>query len=881
MNEFNIEFTEHNLMEVLQRNRDLDTHKIVLINSEKDETVLSYRELYQRALNILHNLQAKGLKPGDELVLQHDDSLNFLTHFWACLLGGIIAVPLSVGKNYELRLKLFKVWKILKNPYLFTDEKVLATFTEFAAENNLETLWNAMRSKSVLLNETIQDNGPGNVYGASLKDIAFLQFSSGSTGDPKGVILTHENLLANTYASIECSKTTAMDSYLGWMPLTHDMGMIGFHLVPLVANIDQFNMPTSLFVRHPTLWLKKVNQHRATILSSPNFGYKYFLGNFKPEIARNWDLSQVRIIFNGAEPISVELCNRFLDQMAPYGLKRTAMYTVYGLAEASVAVSFPELGREFTVVKVDRRSLNIGEPVAEIAEDDPQNTIAFVHVGRPVTDCAVRLCNDRNEVLGEQMTGHIQIKGRNVTQGYYNNSQATREVTTPDGWIDTGDLGFLHHGSLVITGRAKDIIFINGLNYYPHDIERVAEKIEGIELGGIAACAVPNREQKDDIVLFVLFKKPVPEFVPLALQLKRYLSQQMGLEIKEIVPLKKIPKTTSGKIQRFKLSEDYRNGVYHDLVQALNELTAEPGAPMAEALSGNEIEKQLLEIYRRVFNNDQLGLHDNFTEYGGNSLLLTQIQECLEQLYPGRIQIADLYAYPTVAKLAELLQSDAGPVLTPVVLPGEYFGSPDEGNAVAALEFVFQEVLYEKIKMMAEREQVKPGDILLAMYVYLFAELTGHKEITVQTLFQNENRIVPLRIDFNEVKDFSGLFKLCGHFRNGRGRTAQYAIKDLNKVKLNKTEGLIIPFYHETGTHSLETTRQGIFDIQLTVYQEYYQISLICEYNRGRLNETRMEQFVNGYTRLMTMMVNQYHDQVAATAAAELDSTIGKPVKYV
>lgn len=547
---------------------------ICFINSNDEEDYISYKELYNNALAILYKLQLSGIEPGDELVFQIEDNKTMVCTFWACMLGKIIAVPVSVGKNKEQRAKLFKIWEILKKPYIITTQKLLSDFESYETENALDTTTSAMRERSILIGNAEKPEASGTIFMAEPEDIAFIQFSSGSTGEPKGVVLTHNNLIVNIYAMCKGYKITDTDIMLSWMPLTHDMGLIGFHLLPVVSNINQFIMPTTLFIRHPTLWIKSAVKHKATILGSPNFGYNYFLRDYKPEIALNWDLSNVRVIANGAEPISTELCNYFLNEMGKYKLSRNCMLTVYGMAEASVCVTVPPVGEGFVSVKVKREALNFGEAVVELEEGEGSEGVTFVEVGYPISDCYVRICDDNDSIVAEHAIGHIQISGGNVTSGYYNNPQASALVKTGDGWLRTGDLGFMRKGQLVVTGRMKDVIFVNGQSYYPHDIERGVEDISHFGLNEVAACSVYNEEQhKENIFIYVLYKKSMEQFIPLALKIKNLIMQRIGLEICEVIPIRKIPKTTSGKIQRYKLRQSQLTGEYQHVINEIRELT--------------------------------------------------------------------------------------------------------------------------------------------------------------------------------------------------------------------------------------------------------------------------------------------------------------------
>jgi len=563
--------TLYTLIDLIQANSGIKDRGIRYITSEQDEQFVSFQELYQKVTGLLHLLQMKAVATGTELVFQIDDQPTFLSFFWASILGGIIPVPLSVVNKDDCHLKLFNIWETLKKPRLVTNKKNLRKLEEYALANHWSAAFEKMKQQVLLVEEFEETTAGGTVICAKPGDIAYIQFTSGTTGPPKGVILTHENLMTNINSIHKATGMTPNDRVMSWMPLTHDMGLNGGHLVPILGQYNQYLMPPSLFIRHPGLWLKKASEHQISILSTSNFGIKYLLTNFNPESAKDWDLSSVRLIFNGAEPISTTLCNEFLAVMEKYHLKKTAMFTVYGMAEASLAVSFPPPGTEFISLNLARDSVSVGNTVRQATRAG--DAINFVDLGYPVPDCAVRICDARNQILGEDIVGYIQIKGKNVTIGYYDQQSAGKTVFTPDGWLKTGDLGFMENGRLIVTGRVRDMIMVDGQAYYPQDIERIAGVVKGVELGETAICSISGREIPQlDIILFVLFKDQLPEFIPLAGKLKELIKTETGLELTTVLPVKKIPKTTSGKIQRYRLITDYLDGAFAGLVGEMQSL---------------------------------------------------------------------------------------------------------------------------------------------------------------------------------------------------------------------------------------------------------------------------------------------------------------------
>ncbi|HUO45012.1 MAG TPA: AMP-binding protein [Burkholderiales bacterium] len=642
------------LNDALAARRD-SVRGIDFIEGGNDDRRLPFRDLRDRALGLLRHFQACGAKPGSEMLLLVDSNQQFIDAFWAGVLGGIAVVPVAPGANDEHRNKFFRILQQLANPLLCTDSRVFSRYADFASAAGLTADIESLKPHTVLLDRIDDISRPGSPYTPAPDDIAFIQYSSGSTSEPKGVVLSHRNLLTNIRAIARGINLTDNDVGLSWMPLTHDMGLIGFHLTLLVADASHGLMPTALFVRRPQLWLAKAGEMRATLLCSPNFGYKHFLRTFTPEKAAQLDLSAVRLLFNGAEPISTALCEEFLTALAPSGLKRTVMFPVYGLAEASLAVAFPEPEIPYHTVMVRRETLNTGARV-EIAESS--DDVAFACVGRPVEGCAVRIADDDGQEVTPGVIGRILIRGDNVTHGYYRNPEATRAALSDDGWLDTGDLGFIADAGLVISGRRKEILFVNGQNYYPQDIEAVLERHAGVELGKAAACGVrPPDAETDRVLVFVLHRGDPASFIPVVKAVRKCVNEQVGIVVDHVIPVGRIPKTTSGKIQRYLLAQQYQAGEFNQSIAQLNALMAQDVT--AESEQQDEVARALKEICDALITGKPVGLHDNIFELGTSSLTLAQIHQRIETVYPGKLQVTDFFDYPTISDLAGYLRKQS------------------------------------------------------------------------------------------------------------------------------------------------------------------------------------------------------------------------------
>jgi acyl-CoA synthetase (AMP-forming)/AMP-acid ligase II/acyl carrier protein len=642
------------LTELLESNRSF-AGRVTYLEGENDARDVSYGELHERALGILFHLQRLGARRGDKLILFLANNEQFIDAFWAAILGGIIPVPVALGISDEHRHKLLRISRQLGNPFIYAERRSLDRIAAFATQAGEAESFGRLRARAFLVDDLDDISRAGKPHKAQPEDTAFIQFSSGSTSEPKGVVLTHANIIANCRGVREAAEFTPQDVSLSWMPLTHDMGLIGFHVIMFFNRIHAHLMPTELFVRRPLLWLSLASKVRANILCSPNFGYKHYLKVLGERPIEGLDLSAVRLIFNGAEPISVQLSDEFLTRLAPSKLARNTMYPVYGLAEASLAVAFPKPGAPVRTLVLNRHRMNVGEPVVRLPGTD-RDAVELVSEGKAIPYCHVRIAADDDEPLPDDRIGHLHMSGDNVTRGYYENPQANADSFTADGWLRTGDLGVIHEGNLYVTGRAKEIIFVNGQNYYPHDLEAIAQDVPGLELGKVVAASVrPRDSQTEQLVMFVLHRGAIEDFLPVAGEAARLINERAGLEVAAVVPVKRIPKTTSGKIQRHLLEEGYVDGEYEVEMKALADLRAAQRGPQSDSRS--EIEDKLKSICEAALEGKRVDINDNLFEIGASSLKLIEIHEQIDRDYPGLLDLTELFDFPTIGELAGHLQA--------------------------------------------------------------------------------------------------------------------------------------------------------------------------------------------------------------------------------
>jgi amino acid adenylation domain-containing protein len=637
---------------------------ITFIHADGVEEWCSYKYLYEQALSVLGFLQQQGLQPGNELIIQAEDNKQLLLVFWGCILGKIIPVPLSVGTQSEHKLKVLNIFRYLSNPYWTCDTQQAQRIKTASLAAGRGKEYDAAADRLLPISAVFTYCDEGDVVAVSGNDIAYIQFSSGSTAEPKGVCLTHDNLLYNVSDIIRSLGITDKDTLLSWMPLTHDMGLIGFHLTGLMQNINAVSISTSIFIRRPLIWMDRVTMHEASVLYAPNFGFRYFLSAMNEDQVYNWNLSSVRVIVNGAEPILASLCSSFTTAMARYGLHGRAIVAAYGLAEASVEVSAMPVETEIYCHYLHRDHLNIGSLVQSLAATDCA-AVSFVDVGYPVSHCMVRICDNDDKSLPERVVGHIQIKGGNVTSGYYNNPAATTAAFTADRWLRTGDVGFLHAGRLVVTGRFKNIIILNGQNYYPQDIEQLITDAGVTEPGKVVACGHTNKgTNEEELLVFLLHKGTKETLSSIAASVRQVIAGGLGIHASRIIGVKKIPKTTSGKVQYFMLLDQYKRGA--------NIMTDDP-----DTLPDQEnIKDALIRIAATLCGHSGIEEESNLLECGLNSLTAIQFAGRIQQLTGIQVPIGTIFQQLTIQEIIRYIEGagdNRRQMLKPPVLTGNTF----------------------------------------------------------------------------------------------------------------------------------------------------------------------------------------------------------------
>jgi 1-acyl-sn-glycerol-3-phosphate acyltransferase len=527
-----------------------DRCHILLYEPDGSETTLTYGELAAAARRGAAGLLARGLRLGDRVALMLPTSRAFFVSFFAILYAGGVPTPIyPPTRRSQIEEHLRRQSGILRN----AGAAMLITTPELRPAAKL-LQWQAEDLRQIDTIEDIAEAVPSEpAQGATMTSdaLALLQYTSGSTGDPKGVMLTHANLLANIRAMGEAITASPSDVFVSWLPLYHDMGLIGAWLGSLHYAARLVVMSPLTFLARPVRWLNAIHRHRGTLSAAPNFAFELCLKKIDDEALAGLDLGSLRLVANGAEPVNPDTIRRFTERFASYGFRPEAMTPVYGLAENSVGLAFPPLGRPPVIDRIDRAALTSEGRAVPARPDDP-HAVEFVACGRPLPGHEIRIVGATGE-LGERQEGRIQFRGPSATQGYFRNPAKT-EALFDGPWLETGDLGYIAGGDLFVTGRSKDIIIRAGRHIYPQEIEDAIGSVPGIRRGCVAVFGSPDPRTGTERVIVVAESR---ESNPARLAaLRRTASETAGRFIDEppddllLVPPGSIPKTSSGKLRR-------------------------------------------------------------------------------------------------------------------------------------------------------------------------------------------------------------------------------------------------------------------------------------------------------------------------------------------
>lgn len=645
-----------------------------LLDGEADACELTYGELDRRARAIGAWLQSFGAR-NERAILLFPPGLDYIAAFLGCLYAQVVAVPAYPPLRKRTMGRLQAVLADSGAIFALTTAKIRTNIERFADQERgaFDGLSRLRWLETDAVPEAIEDQWKQlAVTGATL---AFLQYTSGSTGAPKGVMVGHDNLLHNQRMIQQAFGHSDETTVLGWLPLYHDMGLIGNVLQPLYVGRPCVLLSPAHFMQRPYRWLSAISRYRATTSGAPNFAYDLCVRQVTEEERASLDLSSWSVAFNGAEPIHAGTLDRFTETFSPCGFKREAFYPCYGLAEATLFVSGGEHGRAPVLRTVEKAALAEAR-VVDASDDRPSQRL--VGCGSSRQDHEVRIVDSETCTgLSDGLVGEVWIKGPSVAQGYWNRRDATLHTFeaflagSGDGpFLRTGDLGVMKDGELFVVGRLKDLIIIRGRNHYPHDIEATVQAVHpAMRAGGGAAFSIEVEAEERLVVVQELGAHSGLDIDAVIAEIRRAVTEHHEVQVHAVVLIKQgtLPKTSSGKVQRHLCRAKFladeldtiRAVLQSEEDQGLEAPIWGPADSVAEAIAG---------IWSQVLGRTHVGPSDNFFTLGGDSLRGTQVLVRLREVYGVEVPLEALFDAPTVGGLAALVESQrftAPPVSRP------------------------------------------------------------------------------------------------------------------------------------------------------------------------------------------------------------------------
>jgi fatty-acyl-CoA synthase len=518
----------------------------------KLSAVLPYKKLQKEAQSLARRLLGLGPRRGTRVALVADTHPDFMRYFFACQYAGLVPVPLpapiQLGTRQDYAGQLQRLLNVCKAEIAIASESFLPYLMKTAAGLNLSIH---------LPEEDVQLHPSGS------NELAYLQFTSGSTRFPRGVMISQQTVMNNLSNLIGLvTRVQDSDRAVSWLPFYHDMGLVGMVLAPMASQISVDYLCPRDFAMRPRLWPRLMSQNQATISFGSALGYQLCRRRLRPKDINQLDLSAWRLAAVGSETINPETMTRFAEALAPAGFNEKALVVGYGMAECSLAVSFSQPGKGLTVDHIDPAILAAKRqaiPVDPAKDKGAYATKSTVSCGQPMPEYQIQVRDGQGNVLPERHVGTLYVRGPSVMSGYFDNEDATRDVLSDDGWLNTGDVAYIANNNIFITGREKDLLIVNGRLVWPQDIESIAEQQPEVRMGDAAAISVPGEDGQDTAVLLLQCRKPdQTKQSGLTLGIQRLIRRKIGINCKiELVSRHTLPRTTSGKLARAKAHQEY------------------------------------------------------------------------------------------------------------------------------------------------------------------------------------------------------------------------------------------------------------------------------------------------------------------------------------
>lgn len=521
---------------------------------------ISWRQIRDRAEVIGRKLVGMNFQKGDRVALIAETSANFVCFFVGCQYASVLPVPLPLptsfgGKEGYVSQLTMQMESCKANGLMapsFMDEIVEKATAGLDLKfcGDIDAYLNA--------------DGEGEPNLPTPDDLAYLQYSSGSTRFPHGVSVTHRSLLANTHGmGFHGVRLIETDRCVSWLPFYHDMGLVGTLLTSLTCQLSVDFIPTEEFARRPLSWLRVLSATKGTITYSPTFGFDICTRRaaMRASAMEGLDLSAVRVAGIGAEMIRPDVMTEFHDTFGQIGFSNNAFLPSYGLAECTLGVSFGQVGKGIEIDMIEEAALT-GDKQMLVQSSDDKRMREVVNCGKLLPEYEIEIRDEGDTPLADRQVGRVYLRGTSVMREYFNDPETTREVLSPEGWLDTGDMGYMKERCIYIVGRAKDMIIVNGRNHWPQDIEWAAEQVDGLKKGDVAAISIPGDNAEEiPMILAQCRISGDSERMQLIDALKKQIQSETGINcVIELVPPKSLPRTSSGKLSRTKARNEYLAG---------------------------------------------------------------------------------------------------------------------------------------------------------------------------------------------------------------------------------------------------------------------------------------------------------------------------------
>ncbi|MBE9209303.1 AMP-binding protein [Nostoc sp. LEGE 06077] len=718
-----------------------------LQDGETQIATLTYQELDRQSCAIASQLQTLGLS-GERALLLYPPGIDYLPAFFGCLYAGMVAVPAYPPRNQRNTPRILAILQDAQPKVILTTTAILTQLQslladKFAIDN---ILWLTTDNLAPGIEEAWQEPT------INIDTLAFLQYTSGSTGTPKGVMLTHGNLLHNAEVTRQYMEHTSSSKFVTWLPVYHDMGLIGGVLQPLYGGFLCIMMPPAAFLQRPYRWLQTISSYRGTTSGAPNFAYELCIEKITPEQRATLDLSSWNVAFNGAEPIRHETLEKFAATFAECGFRPEAFYPCYGMAEATLMVSGSVKSALVRSLSLQKSDLEGNHVIDAVTHTDSSTTL--VSCGRVVPQQQIVIANPETFTSRHpDEVGEIWVSGPSVGHGYWNRPEETEQTfhaylqDTKEGpFLRTGDLGFLHNGELFITGRAKDLIIIRGRNLYPQDIELTAERSHfSLRIGSNAAFAVEVDNEERLVVVQELEFRAKPNLEEVTMAIRQAVAQEHEIQIYAVILIKAgtIPKTSSGKIQRRACKAEFLANtlqvVNQSILDSREDLSVQKPAPL-HLYRLHDITSYLQELIAKALKIPvhKLPLQQPLTTLGLDSLIAFDLKNQIEVDFGVSVSINDLLQDASIEYLAQQIVAEAKDI-TPKQL--ELQPIPREEKLPLCLA-------QERLWFL---EQLEPGNPFYNVAIAI--QLNGKLNITVlqQSLNEIVQRHESLRTSFTSV----------------------------------------------------------------------------------------------------------------------------------